>query len=84
MAKATYWTFTDAQTRRLGERKGLDTPVVLAVNGARGAKGIRYPCSPSSKRCSLGVGGFDPFCAGANALSEPPGKYGRKTKTQRN
>jgi hypothetical protein len=35
MAKATYWTFTDAQTRRLGERKGLDTPVVLAVNGAR-------------------------------------------------
>ena len=35
MAKATYWTFTDAQTRRLGERKGLDTPVVLAVNDVR-------------------------------------------------
>ena len=35
MAKASYWTFTDAEARRLGERKGLDTPVVLAVNGAR-------------------------------------------------
>jgi hypothetical protein len=30
------------------------------------------------------VGGFDPSCAGANALSVPPGKYGRKIKTQRN
>jgi len=24
------------------------------------------------------VGGFDPFCAGANALNVPPGEYGRK------
>ncbi len=35
MAKASYWTITDAEARRLGEQKGLDTPVVLAVNGAR-------------------------------------------------
>ncbi len=35
-------------------------------------------------RCALGVGGFDPFRAGANALSAPPGEYGRKVKTQRN
>ena len=35
MAKAGYWTFTDAEARRLGERKGLDTPVVLAVNDVR-------------------------------------------------
>ncbi len=26
----------------------------------------------------------DPFRAGANALSAPPGEYGRKAKTQRN
>ena len=32
MAKAAYWPGTDAQERKLGERTGLDTPVVLAVN----------------------------------------------------
>ena len=32
MAKAAIWTITDAQARKHGERKGLDTPVVLAVN----------------------------------------------------
>ena len=32
MAKALYWTITDTERRKLGERKGLDTPVVLAVN----------------------------------------------------
>jgi hypothetical protein len=28
--------------------------------------------------------GFDPRGAVANALSTPPGEYGRKAKTQRN
>ena len=32
MAKATTWAGTDAEARKLGERTGLDTPVVLAVN----------------------------------------------------
>jgi hypothetical protein len=32
VAKALYWATTDAEGRKLGERKGLDTPVVLAVN----------------------------------------------------
>ena len=32
MAKAAFWAVTDAQTRKLGERTGLETPVVLAVN----------------------------------------------------
>ncbi len=32
MAKAASWTDTDAETRKLGERTGLETPVVLAVN----------------------------------------------------
>ena len=35
MAKAAHWTVTDAEVRKLGEQTGLDTPVVLAVNGAR-------------------------------------------------
>ena len=31
MAKATFWPVTDAEARKLGERTGLDTLVVLAV-----------------------------------------------------
>lgn len=31
-AKALCWTDTDTQRRKLGERMGLGTPVVLAVN----------------------------------------------------
>ena len=51
---------------------------------AWGANGIRYPGSPRRKRCKLGIESIDPLCAEANALSLPPGKYGRKAKTQRN
>ena len=32
MAKAAYWTATDAEARRRGEQTGLDTLVVHAVN----------------------------------------------------
>jgi hypothetical protein len=32
VAKAAFWDAPDAQTRKLGERTGLETPVVLAVN----------------------------------------------------
>ncbi len=32
MAKAAHWVSSDAEGRKLGERTGLDTPVVLAVN----------------------------------------------------
>ena len=31
-AKAGIWDLSDADKRKLGERKGLETPVVLAVN----------------------------------------------------
>ena len=51
---------------------------------ARGANGIRYPGSPGRKRWALGAGGIDPFRVAANALSAPPGEYGRKAETQRN
>ena len=33
MAKAALWTVSDAEARKLGEQTGLDTLVVLAVNG---------------------------------------------------
>ena len=32
MAKATFWTTTDAEARKRGEQTGLDTLVVHAVN----------------------------------------------------
>ena len=32
MAKAAFWAATDAEARKLGERTGLETLVVLAVN----------------------------------------------------
>jgi hypothetical protein len=32
VAKAAYQADTDAEARKPGERTGLDTPVVLAVN----------------------------------------------------
>ena len=32
MAKATFWSITDAEARKRGEQTGLDTPVVHAVN----------------------------------------------------
>ena len=51
---------------------------------AWGANRIRYPGSPRRKRWVLGVGGVDSIRAEANALSTPPGEYGRKAKTQRN
>ena len=67
MAKAGYWAVTDAEERKRGERTGLDTLVVHAVNGGRWMWGP-----------------FRGFRVGANALSVPPGEYGRKAKTQRN
>ena len=34
MAKASNWKIPDSEARKPGEQTGLDTPVVLAVNGA--------------------------------------------------
>ncbi len=67
MAKAGLWADTDAEERKRGERTGLDTLVVHAVNVGR-----------------LVWGSFHDLRAAANALSAPPGEYGRKAKTQRN
>ncbi len=50
---------------------------------ARVANRIRDPGSPSRKRWMLGVGGIDSLRAEANALSIPPGEYGRKAKLKR-
>ena len=66
MAKAAYWHISDAEVRKRGERTGLDTLVVHAVN------------DEGQLSASMLVGDA------VNALSPPPGEYGRKIKTQRN
>jgi len=49
---------------------------------AGGATRIRYPVSPSCKRCGLGIGitkGY--FRAEEKSLNPPPGEYNRKVET---
>ncbi len=60
---------TDTQGLKRGERRGLDTPVVHALNDVYQVLGVSTLSEPFKK---------------ANALSAPPGKYDRKIKTQRN
>ena len=44
VAKATHWILSDAEARKPGERTGLDTPVVLAVNDEHWAGDLhRFP-----------------------------------------
>ena len=47
MAKAPFWTNTDAEARKPGERTGLDTPVVLAVNDEHWVWGVLIPSVPA-------------------------------------
>ena len=41
MAKAALWALPDAEARKRGERTGLDTRVVHAVNDASSVSGAR-------------------------------------------
>ena len=43
VAKAAHWGATDAEARKPGERTGLDTPVVLAVNDEHWTGGASAP-----------------------------------------
>ena len=46
MAKATYWSFTDAEARKRGEQTGLDTLVVHAVNDGHSVMQVSTPALP--------------------------------------
>ena len=50
MAKAASWADPDTEARRRGERTGLDTPVVHAVNDADWAWGELTPSVPEPTR----------------------------------
>ena len=55
MAKALCWAETDTERRELGERKGLDTPVVLAVNDGYWVLGDRLLGIRSLDRLNLDI-----------------------------
>ena len=57
MAKAAYWVSSDAEIRKLGERRGLDTPVVLAVNDEHWA-GVLHRVSAVAKVLSAPPGEY--------------------------
>ena len=44
MAKAHLWAVTDAEERKRGERTGLDTLVVHAVNGRSEERRVGKEC----------------------------------------
>ena len=44
MAKAAFWTATDAEARKRGEQTGLDTLVVHAVNDDCWVFALRGEC----------------------------------------
>ena len=46
MAKAVFWPITDAEGRKRGERTGLDTLVVHAVNDEYLVSGDSTPSVP--------------------------------------
>ena len=50
MAKAAFWTVSDTEARKLGERTGLDTPVVLAVNDGHWVGGSPMGSLPQGNR----------------------------------
>ncbi len=50
MAKATLWPTTDAEARKRGEQRGLDTPVVHAANDVHFGVGRIYRSVPELTR----------------------------------
>jgi hypothetical protein len=50
VAKAAHWAGADAEARRRGERTGLDTPVVHAVNDVDSVWAVLTPSAPQLTR----------------------------------
>jgi hypothetical protein len=50
VAKAASWPAPDAKRRKLGERTGLETPVVLAINDGYWVSVVLTPSVPKLTR----------------------------------
>ena len=59
MAKATLWTVTDAEARKRGERTGLETLVVHAVNDEHLMVGDFDPFTVVANALSAPPGDYD-------------------------
>ena len=59
MAKAAFWPETDAEERKPGERTGLDTPVVLAVNDGYLVWGVGKSLRAGENSLSTPPGEYD-------------------------
>ena len=59
MAKATFWSITDAEGRKRGERTGLDTLVVHAVNDEYLVSGDSTPFGTGANALSTPPGNYD-------------------------
>lgn len=71
--------------RQRGDQKGLDTPVVHAVNDDLSMNSQALKVSSVTKTSFLWSESTKVlWFVLANALKGPPEEYGRKTKTQRN
>ena len=59
MAKAAYWTATDAEARKRGEQTGLDTLVVHAVNDEYQVRGASKILRAVANALSIPPGEYD-------------------------
>ena len=59
MAKATLWVSLDTEARKRGERTGLDTPVVHAVNDGYWVSAVIYPAGAGANALSIPPGEYD-------------------------
>ena len=57
-AKAGSWACSDAEARKRGERTGLDTPVVHAVNDVHWIEGVLTPLLVAAKALSATPGEY--------------------------
>ena len=74
----------DIRKNTSGRRRLSGRKLTLRRESQGERTGLDTPVVLGRKRWVLGVGGIDPFCAGVNAISTPPGEYDRKVETQRN
>ena len=58
MAKAAFWTVTDAEARKCGEQTGLDTLVVHTVNDGYSVWGSKVFCA-AANAISIPPGEYD-------------------------
>ena len=71
-------TYYNGMNRGKRDREVERTPEIISQFGLQAATRLHEVGIASNRRSAY------PPCAGVNAISTPPGEYGRKVETQRN